>query len=97
MFPKDTWSKYKSRAKIDGREFSIKREDFVIPEFCPAIGLRLDWSDLNHTPVMDRIDNDKGYISGNIAIVSAKANTIKRNLSVAQLKQMGDFYASRII
>lgn len=92
LFSHVVWSGARARAKEKGLEFSIRREDFLIPEFCPAIGIPLDWSDRNHTPSLDRIDNTKGYVFGNVVVVSSKANTTKRDLTVEELKRMAAFY-----
>jgi hypothetical protein len=37
---------------------------------------------------IDRINNNKGYIPGNIAIVSMRFNSEKRNLSPELLRRM---------
>lgn len=64
-------------------EFSISLEDIVIPEFCPAIGLKLKVSDKGvpsrNSPSLDRIDSSKGYVPGNVQVISYKANTMKND------------------
>ena len=37
-------------------------------------------------PSLDRIDNSKGYVPGNIAVISMRANMIKNNATLAELK-----------
>lgn len=86
------WNHLAARARARGWEFDAKREDYPIPEVCPALGIPLDWSDRNHTPSVDRLDPAKGYVAGNIVIVSCLANRVKSDLTVGQLKQMTDFY-----
>lgn len=68
------------RAKIKGIEFNIEISDIVIPEICPILGLPIKKSiDGNRdlSPSLDRIDNDKGYIKGNVQVISFKANAMK--------------------
>lgn len=80
----------KSRAKKEGVEFSINEEHLIWPEFCPVLGLKLirnskkGWSDDTHS--IDRVDNSKGYIPGNVRIVSWKANDIKGHASIEELE-----------
>lgn len=79
----------KSRAKRDGREFSLTIEDIVIPKRCPILGIELKAevgsgranspSQNECSPQLDRIDSAKGYIPGNVCVVSAKANIQKKN------------------
>lgn len=84
-------SRARHRAKKRGLEFSITQKDFDIPEVCPVLGIPLQISDgkLSHgSPSLDRINNDKGYIPGNVAIISQKANWLKSNGTLDQLKQL---------
>lgn len=71
----------RANARIDGVEFTITKADLVMPEVCPVLGVRLaavgsssDWS-----PSLDRFDPTKGYIPGNVRIISKRANTLKNN------------------
>ena len=77
---KDIFSLAKHRAKAKNIEFNIEISDIVIPELCPVLGLPLKTTiDGNRdlSPSLDRIDNTKGYIKGNIQIISFKANNMK--------------------
>ena len=69
----------KSRAAIKGREFNIDLEDIHIPDYCPVfLTPMID-------PSIDRIDSEKGYIKGNIRIISRRANLLKNNASVEEM------------
>jgi hypothetical protein len=79
----------KKRAQRKGLEFNLKREDLIIPETCPIFGIPLEFGDVNHlmnSPSLDRIDNSKGYTPENIWIISYRANTIKNNATLEELK-----------
>jgi hypothetical protein len=38
-----------------------------------------------YSPSLDRIDNNKGYIKGNVEVISWKANIMKSNASPEEL------------
>ena len=82
------WSGSKSRAKRDNLEFNIDHDDVIIPEFCPILHTRLEVSkgSVSHnSPSLDRIDPSKGYIKGNVQVISYKANTMKSNADIQDL------------
>ena len=79
----------KTRAKDRGLDFDLEKSDIVIPEVCPVLGMRLE----HHTgsggrynsPALDRIDNSKGYIKGNVIVISHLANMMKSSANEEQL------------
>lgn len=75
------WSDAKARAKKRGVEFSIDVSDVVIPTHCPILGIALqrtiDAGHRHHAPSLDRIDPQRGYVRGNVAVISHKANRLK--------------------
>jgi hypothetical protein len=84
----------KSRCKRKGLAFNLTLEDLVIPEFCPVLGIPLikrqgKFSD--NSPSVDRIIPSLGYVKGNIAIMSYRANRIKCHASLADLKAIVAF------
>lgn len=81
-------AQHKSRAKKKGLEFNITLDDLHLPKYCPILGMKLDYSTLPgwNSPSIDRIDNSKGYIKGNVMIVSIKANAMKSNATFDELR-----------
>lgn len=82
----------KQRAYKKGWECTITTDDFKIPEYCPVLGVKLErnskkgwwpWS-----PSMDRIDNNKGYIPGNVEVISWRANSLKSNATIEELEKV---------
>lgn len=76
------------RAKKKGMPFSITEKDVIIPETCPYTGAKLVLTrdgTYSNRPSLDRIDNDLGYVPGNVQVISQKANVTKSNLSVQEL------------
>jgi hypothetical protein len=99
---RQSWSKYKlsslrNKAKRQGLDFDLEECDLVLPELCPVFGIPLAISDNKlsaNSPSVDRIDNSKGYVKGNIVVVSHKANSMKRAATLAEMRQLADFYES---
>lgn len=77
----------KQRAKQKDFEFSLDAVDIVIPLRCPILDIEIirNKSIKANSPSLDRIDNTKGYIKGNIMVISNKANTMKNNATPEEL------------
>ena len=79
----------RDRAKKKGFEHSITVHDIFVPEFCPLLGIRLvvgknAEDDKWNSPTLDRIDSTKGYIPGNVWVISGKANSMKSNANLEE-------------
>lgn len=79
---------HKSRSKKKGMEFNITNEDLFLPEYCPILNIKLDYAGKlkDHSPSVDRIDNSKGYVKGNVIVISYLANAMKNKASFEQLR-----------
>ena len=83
------------RARDKGLDFNLTIEDIQIPEKCPVFNIPLIINDKPHvdsSPALDRIDSSKGYIKGNVIVVSNRANFIKRDATPEELRLLADFY-----
>lgn len=81
----------KKRAKKNGLVFNLQLEDVVVPEFCPLLGLRLQTNAKGHahnSPSLDRFDSSKGYVKGNVWVISHRANTLKGDASINELQTL---------
>ena len=88
------WSTAKQRAKRMGLEFTIAVEDIVVPTHCPALGIEMSRGTMDErstSPSLDRIDNSKGYVQGNIHVISQKANRMKNDATLMELKSLVDY------
>ena len=90
----------KQRARAKGLPFAIDVNDIIIPDACPILGIKIDktWGGVAENsesrankPSLDRIDSFKGYIKGNIAVISYKANLIKQDANAMQHRQIADY------
>jgi len=85
----------KYRANKFGLDFNISIEDIIIPDFCPVLNIPLypgNYINKNNTPSIDRINSNLGYTKDNIVIVSWRANNLKYNASLEELRLLVDFY-----
>lgn len=89
--PRRMLSSAKSRAKRFGLDFNLTIEDIVIPEYCPILDIKLcnnKGGAKASSPSLDRIDNSKGYIKGNVAVISYRANSAKRDFSLEDIERL---------
>jgi hypothetical protein len=72
----------------------------VWPTHCPVLGVELEYrrqlgnkkGPLPNSPSFDRVDPKVGYVPGNVIIISHKANVIKSNATVDELKRVASFF-----
>lgn len=89
-------SNAKQRAKKSNIEFTLAKDDINIPDTCPVFGFPLKREEREswmYAPSIDRIDNTKGYIKENIIIVSRRANILKKDATIEELKKLADYYS----
>lgn len=79
----------RDRAARFGREFSITKDDIVIPEHCPIFKVPLIL-ERNHpyAPSLDRLNPNLGYTPENIIVMSRRANMLKNNMTPYEAKMM---------
>lgn len=81
----------RKRAKDQNLEFNLDIDDIILPIQCPILGIELMFNKHNacdNSYSIDRIESNKGYIKGNIQIISFKANTIKNNASLLEIEKV---------
>ena len=91
------WNGSRQRAKRAGLEHTLTKADIVIPDKCPVFGCKLrresreEW---HFAPSLDRIDNTKGYIPGNVIVVCRRANILKNDATLNEMKALANFYST---
>lgn len=85
------WVVAKERAKKQGVPFTIAVSDIVIPEFCPILSIRLEKGKQGFcetSPTLDKIVPGLGYVPGNVMVISFRANRIKSDASVEEMRKI---------
>lgn len=85
------WLSAKRRAARRGVAFTIQPEDVVIPERCPVLGIELVIAKgrfNENSPSLDRKDPLKGYVPGNVSVISFRANLIKNDATAEELEKV---------
>lgn len=92
------WISAKNRAKKAGLEFSITREDVVVPDICPILGVGI----IPMSPrkyglgaSIDRLNSSKGYTKDNIIVCSLRANMLKSNGTIEEFKKIVTFLSEK--
>lgn len=91
------WYRLRRRSKALDLPFDLNPADIIIPPVCPALGIPLISSvgtgqRNDNTPSVDRIVPSKGYVKGNILVISLRANRIKNNATLEELVKIAEYY-----
>ena len=94
------YNSLKQSAKSRGIEFTISKSDLWqidIPLTCPVLGLVLQHNvglPKDNSYSFDRIDSSKGYSMDNIIIISYRANRLKSDSTLDEMKALYEFYST---
>lgn len=81
----------KFSAKRRGLEFNLDYQELELPEYCPLLEIKLSYRDTKgfnspNRATIDRINNNYGYVSNNVWVISRLANVMKSSASMTELK-----------
>lgn len=83
----------KRRAQKKNLEFNIDenylKSIWPIDNCCPILGVKFvsgNKSTDKHSATIDRIDNNLGYVKGNIQVISALVNSVKNKATIEELE-----------
>ena len=79
------------RAKSCGVPCSITKADITVPELCPALGIPLiigEAGPTDNSPTLDRVIPTMGYVPGNIAVISMRANRLKNDGTIEDFEKI---------
>lgn len=88
----------RQRAKQIGVLCSITADDVNIPAVCPVLGIPLSRGAgklHDGSPTLDRLIPEAGYVSGNVSVISHRANRIKNDATLAELEAVVRWMRSR--
>lgn len=84
----------KSRAKKENLPFNLGAEDLKpYPIHCPVLGVQLNYSGIKgkrdpNRATVDRVIPKKGYVRGNVVIISWRANLLKSDSTLDELRAL---------
>lgn len=87
-------ARLKARAKRENVPFNLTESDLHIPEFCPILGLRLaqriggTQGPQENSPSFDRFYPERGYVRGNVNVISQRANRMKHCWTPEELRAL---------
>jgi len=77
----------KVRSKSNGREFTLTRRDIPNQERCQRTGIPFDANNTLRAPSLDRVDNTRGYVPGNVEWVCWGYNLLKGDRTTEEVDQ----------
>ncbi len=86
----------KTKRDYEAREALLK-ELLPAPRNCPVLGIEIDYNKsirVENGPSIDRINNNKGYISGNCLVVSWRANRLKNDGTAEEHLKIYQYYSN---
>lgn len=103
MRKKRAVNRAQQNARIKNREFNITVEDLYWPEFCPVLGIKLNYGAPSNgrfsadSPSIDRHDPKLGYVKGNCVVMSWRANRIKTDAAILELEKLVSYLRRKAI
>ena len=92
---KKLWYEAKRRAEKAGVPFTIEVSDIIIPQICPVFKVPLQ-KNTPFGPSLDRFIPELGYVPGNVYVISRKANMMKSNGNLTEVRQLLEWMESLI-
>ena len=83
------WERARRRAAQSSLLFRISLEEIRIPSKCPVFGIPLliGRGRSENSPSLDRIIPERGYVPGNVRVISDRANRLKSDRTLNELTQ----------
>lgn len=90
------FSRKKQNCKSNDILFDLEFSDVFWPTHCPVLGIELDyWGEagtrVENSPSFDKLDPSKGYVKGNVQIISWRANRIKNDGTAEEHRKIAEY------
>jgi len=79
------------RARTAKLPFNLILEDIRIPKKCPVLDIEMKVGRgrlPRNSPSLDRINPSKGYVKGNVAVISNRANILKKDGTLEEFQAL---------
>lgn len=93
-------SQIKAGAKKRSIPFDLTVMDLnelSFPITCPVLGIPMAFNSgqpKDNSFSLDRIDSSKGYEPGNVVVVSTRANKLKSDATLQEMKMLVEYYST---
>ena len=87
-------SNAKARAARLGVPFDLDWRDIEIPAICPVLGIKITLGNkgfCDNSPSLDRLIPSLGYVASNVRVISYRANAIKRDATLEELRAIAAY------
>lgn len=95
----DSFRRKRENAKRSKWGWELTFHDIEWVMVCPVFGIELDWfaeSKADNSPSYDRVDSTKGYVKGNVRIISFRANRIKNDGTIKEHQQIIEYMSNHL-
>ena len=87
----DTFRAACVRARKAGLPFDLEVPALDLPDVCPVLGIEIFYyakrgRPAPSSPSIDRIVPERGYVAGNVRVISNRANTLKNNATLDEMR-----------
>jgi hypothetical protein len=84
------------RYKLPFNREAVRAVLETAPDVCPVLGIEFAvGTNSEASPTLDRLDPTKGYVAGNMTVISMLANRVKSTASPEQIEAVAKWMRAR--
>lgn len=91
---REKFRRKKANALATGYEWTVNFGELEWPTHCPILDIELDYFSeyrAENSPSFDRLDSSRGYVTGNVVVVSWRANRIKNDGTLEEHRKIMEY------